>query len=1209
MASNTISHAADVILAERAQPDVAAQIKKILAPLASLRLTVALLAMGIFIVFVGTLAQVDQDMWAVLEQYFRTFVAWIPLQVFFPGSFFPSHPIVPGGFYFPGGKLIGLMMIVNLLTAHGIRFKPQAKGTRLLAGVAVIVLGMLMTFVVIQSGSNKDGVLEASWISWSSLWTLFQLLLAGLLVATVFTIFRIESKRRLERALLGMAGLAIAAFLGYFLWEGTDARLNDSAMRILWQLMKGGFAAAMLLAGCVLVFKKRSGVVLLHAGVLLLMAGEVVVGLYAVEGQMPIEEGQSVNYVQDIRTVELAVIDSSPGDHDEVISIPKSRLTAKQKIASDKLPFDVEAVNFFQNSALREVKPADKDKNPATAGLGLQFIAEPTRAGSGTDANGAVDMSAAYVKFFKKGTSELIGTHLVGVLQSAQDVSETVAVGDKKYDVFLRFKRTYKPYMMHLVDVRKDDYVGTTTPKNYSSDIRLVDPSRKIDRPLRIWMNNPLRFAGETFYQSSYHFDPLTKTEHTTLQVVSNKGWMIPYVACMIVAMGMLAHFSITLLRFLNRHANEGSPQKRPAALKAAPRERLSTAQIAVPIAVVLIFAGLVGMEAYRVGKKASSPATAEMDLFAVGELPLVYEGRVKPLDTLARNTLLVISGKETAKDMSGKTQPAIKWLLDVITDAPDAEKYPVFRIENLEVLNMLGLERRSGFRYALGEFRDKADVFNAQVKQVEEADQKQLSTYQKKIIELDRKIRAYTLVEASLRSIHFPPLPTEEEFNKNPQETGKQLMRIKELLEQAPAASEALARMHPPRLVPVSEGQGDESWEPYTTAYIQNYMQHVVRKEPAKATTESFMRIFDAYEANEVKAFNQEVAAYRQSLAAHPPKEYIARKTDFEACFNSFAPFSHAKWSYVLAFVITVLGWLFGGKTLNRTAFWLIAAILVLHTLALVARIYISGRPPVTNLYSSAVFIGWGAVVLGLVLEYFYRLGIGNALAAVAGFSTLLIADFLAASGDTFVVLQAVLDTQFWLATHVVCITLGYATTFVAGLLGVIYVAYLLVGFPLHLLASVVGLRTPPLPTKVTKELGRMMYGTLCFAIFFSFVGTVLGGLWADDSWGRFWGWDPKENGALIIVLWNALVLHARWGGMVGDRGLAMLAMGGNIVTSWSWFGVNELGIGLHSYGFTEGVLMAMAIFIASQLVLIAAGAALPREDRLAQSLPTASS
>jgi ABC-type transport system involved in cytochrome c biogenesis permease subunit len=118
-------------------------------------------------------------------------------------------------------------------------------------------------------------------------------------------------------------------------------------------------------------------------------------------------------------------------------------------------------------------------------------------------------------------------------------------------------------------------------------------------------------------------------------------------------------------------------------------------------------------------------------------------------------------------------------------------------------------------------------------------------------------------------------------------------------------------------------------------------------------------------------------------------------------------------------------------------------------------------------------------------------------------------------------------------------------------------------------------------------KELTRMMYGVLCFATFFSFWGTVLGGLWADDSWGRFWGWDPKENGALIIVLWNALVLHARWGKIVQDRGLAILAVLGNVVVSWSWFGVNELGVGLHSYGFTEGRLNMLLLFAVSQVVI----------------------
>lgn len=240
-----------------------------------------------------------------------------------------------------------------------------------------------------------------------------------------------------------------------------------------------------------------------------------------------------------------------------------------------------------------------------------------------------------------------------------------------------------------------------------------------------------------------------------------------------------------------------------------------------------------------------------------------------------------------------------------------------------------------------------------------------------------------------------------------------------------------------------------------------------------------------------------------------------------------------------------------------------------VVHTAALVLRMQISGRPPVTNLYSSAIFIGWAVVIAAFVVEIFMKNGVGSLVGASVGSGALVIAHYLSLDeGDTLGTLQAVLDTTFWLATHVVCITLGYAATFFAGFLGVAWAAL-----------SLFRGNSPRLP-----QIGRMIYGVLCFALFFSLVGTVLGGLWADDSWGRFWGWDPKENGAMLIVLWNALILHARWDKQVGDFGTSMLAMIGNIVTAWSWFGVNELRAGLHSYGFTEGRLFALGMFFAVQ-------------------------
>jgi cytochrome c biogenesis factor len=117
------------------------------------------------------------------------------------------------------------------------------------------------------------------------------------------------------------------------------------------------------------------------------------------------------------------------------------------------------------------------------------------------------------------------------------------------------------------------------------------------------------------------------------------------------------------------------------------------------------------------------------------------------------------------------------------------------------------------------------------------------------------------------------------------------------------------------------------------------------------------------------------------------------------------------------------------------------------------------------------------------------------------------------------------------------------------------------------------------------------MIYGVVCFATLFSLVATVLGGIWADQSWGRFWGWDPKENGALLVVLWNAIILHARWGGFARERGVAVLAVFGNVIGSLSWFGVNMLGVGLHSYGFMDQAFGPLLAFVGSQVAIMAIG------------------
>ena len=289
---------------------------------------------------------------------------------------------------------------------------------------------------------------------------------------------------------------------------------------------------------------------------------------------------------------------------------------------------------------------------------------------------------------------------------------------------------------------------------------------------------------------------------------------------------------------------------------------------------------------------------------------------------------------------------------------------------------------------------------------------------------------------------------------------------------------------------------------------------------------------------------------------------------------FNQLQPFYISMQLYVLVFLAVCISWLRWPKELGKAAFWVLLLAFAIHTFGLISRMYIQGRPPVTNLYSSAVFVGWGSVLLGAFIEKFYKNGVGAAMASLIGFSTLIIAHHLAMTGDTLEMMRAVLDSNFWLATHVVIITFGYSAMFLAGGLAIVFV--------------VLGLLSKRFDKDAAKSIASMVYGITCFAALFSLVGTILGGIWADQSWGRFWGWDPKENGALMIVVMAAILLHARWGGICQERGLMALAICGNIVTAWSWFGVNLLGVGLHSYGFTDSGFLWLVGFYFSQLFFI---------------------
>jgi ABC-type transport system involved in cytochrome c biogenesis permease subunit len=1072
-------------------------LKTLLKPFASLTLTVILLALSMVLIYAGTLAQVDTDIWKVQHHYFHSFIAWMPLQDLVPRfSSVEAHKW--GSIPFPGGYVLGSLLLLNLLAAHAVRFKFSPRDL----------------FLIPQA-------------------------------------------------------LVIGAALYYY-------QIHYDAISLSVALGVG----LLFLVTLFLVHNKRAGVIIIHLGLILLLVGEGITSGTAKEGRMNIQEGSYATYSYDIRTPELAIVDKTDAKHDRHIVVSPSMLKAGATIDDSRLPFQVKIDKYFGNS--RAVKASGDPSVPTLHDdAGPAWSVEEVKNVSGVE-GGAVDLPSAFVTLSKDGKT--LGSFLLTVMTNTP---QTVEVGGVPYEVSLRFERDYKPYTLALRKFSFDRYTGTNVPKNYSSDVTLNDPTHNEHRDIRIWMNHPLRYRGETFYQSS--FDERTE-KATVLQVVRNPAMTMPYTAIAIAGLGLLVHFGTTLINFLAKRTLTGqqlalgliillalivfatsfymtlgifgvvivvvvalvglgfflaarmdhqTATRAENAKVAAKRtvkdeskyelapQSLFTASFLVPLALLgfCVF--------YVLGHLSPRPLSPEFDMDAFGKIPVSYEGRVQPIDSLARNALKVMRGRESAllivKDKDGrdeeKTIQPVPWLLDLLTGKEEALKQKTFVIDNPDVKSYLGLDEKQKYFSPddLMPAEEKLKSSFAELGPMRQKDSKSLSEYQHALLEVCDRVSLHATVRAYPRYHVVPPATPKGDWTT--------------LIDAAQSAQQSGARD------PIAE---------------------------------AFLRTLDAYSSGQSAAFNSEVHNYQRLIAQKVPQK--AAKAGFEAWFNRFDPFTMTMVFYVLIFVLAAFSWMGFSRPMARSAFWILILALIVHTFGLAARIYMSGRPPVTNLASSAIFIGWGMVVFATCLELIYKNGVGAVLAAVAGFPTLMIAQRLSLDGDTMKVLQAVLDTNIWLATHVVCITLGYAATFLAGLIGITYI--------------VLGLFTTSLNNNDTKKtLGRMMYGITCFALLFSFVGTILGGIWADQSWGRFWGWDPKENGAILIVLANAIFLHARWGGLVKERGMANIAIFGNIVTAWSYFGTNMLGVGLHSYGFMASAVMWLTLFMGSQIFFIGCG------------------
>jgi len=546
------------------------------------------------------------------------------------------------------------------------------------------------------------------------------------------------------------------------------------------------------------------------------------------------------------------------------------------------------------------------------------------------------------------------------------------------------------------------------------------------------------------------------------------------------------------------------------------------------------------------------------LDVDGFSRLPVLEGGRLKPLDSTARNALLVIRGQQSFRYQDRTVGPG-EWMLDVLFRPQVADLQPIFVIDDPDVLGLMGMKLAKDRYYSFRQIGPFINDIQREANAAHGVEAKQRTQYQSAVANLFERIYLYHRLKNTIQLEQTPGLAAEIQAVGSPGSAQRQASMVD------------LAYFRP---LPPLPGQKGDAWLG-TGEALQAASTGAV-----SPTLEPMSRLAWAYSVQDAPAFNKAVKDLQATTFAIRPEAQA--HVDHETTFNRAQPFYVGMVIYVLALLAVFASWLWKPQILRPAAFGLLCAGAIIQTAGLVSRIVLQGRPPVTNLYSSAVFVGWGAVLLGIVLERMYRNGFGTAVASASGFASLLVAHHLTGDGDTMEMMRAVLDSNFWLATHVTTITIGYSGTFLAGAIAIAWT-----------------LRkqfAPRINPETSKSLSGMVYGIVAFSLFFSFVGTVLGGIWADQSWGRFWGWDPKENGALLIVLWNAIILHARWGGFARERGIMTMAIFGNVITSLSWFGVNMLGVGLHSYGFMDKAFWALSGFIASQLVFMALAMA-PRQ------------
>ena len=620
-----------------------------------------------------------------------------------------------------------------------------------------------------------------------------------------------------------------------------------------------------------------------------------------------------------------------------------------------------------------------------------------------------------------------------------------------------------------------------------------------------------------------------------------------------------------------------------------------------------LIFS-LVSLLTFAVSAQAEKPEPrwSKEIISEMETLPIQEGGRIKPLDTYARFTMLALHGKRGMKLPDGTKLSPTEWLLDCLFYPEIAKTFPTFIVDNADTITALGLERheKRRDRYTYEELlpgRDKLQELAVEARKVEDANDRSL--FQRQIVQLHGQVNTFEYLINSLNIARnrYPNIegdPAQRAalvaaLGGGPVSASGLLQQYSKLRDfaQDPTMEQAFANL-------IQRLQFDAQVSATTLIpFPPPSSENEVWLSPGKIVLDTFTSGGENIEwATERLSLWETLAADRDT-----PEAFLATATKFnnlttseakergelgqvstEVAYYRLKPLFWSLWLAFIAAIVYAISMIRGasasgvGRKRSLVGLGLTLVSLLFLFIAIGMRMRIrgweAGMGPITNLYETIIFITAFMGILALLAGKFKKNQMAYLLAPVVIATGLFVSVLFEANdaSDTINSLPAVLITNFWLLTHVPTINLGYAGCMLAAFFSWVYA--------ITRLFDLKGTKFKPF----YKDLTSMAYGILCFGMVTALVGTVLGGIWANYSWGRFWGWDPKENGALMIVLWSLAILHARMGGYIKQIGFHLCSIFGGAIVTFSWFHTNLLGVGLHTYGFSGGLKKGVLIFYA---------------------------